>query len=110
MKILNPNEYKSQNPNAYLDDYLSYLEDAQKAAEETLQSAKSLLDDNSILEDIRTQAEEIFQMAMLVEEYMGQIVLKSIDTLSLEELQSYFNFDSENEQAYEQKEKLEEEK
>ncbi len=110
MKILNPNEYKSQNPNAYLDDYLSYLEDAQKAAEETLQSAKSLLDDNSILEDIRTQAEEIFQMAMLVEEYMGQIVLKSIDTLSLEELQSYFNFDSENEQADEQKEKLEEEK
>lgn len=110
MKILNPHEYKEQNPSAYLDDYLSYLETAQKEAEETLQNAKALLDDSSILNDIQKQAEEIFQMAMLVEEYMGQIVLKSVDTLSLEELQSYFNFDNENKQADERKAQLEEEK
>lgn len=110
MKILNPNEFKQQNPNAYLDDYLAYLENAQKEAEDTLENAKVLSLDKSIIENIQSQVEDIFQMAMIVEDYMGQIILKSIDTLSLEELQSYFDFEEENKQAEEKKSELENKK
>lgn len=109
MKILNPSEYKSQNPSAYLGDYLTYLEDAQKEAEKSLENAKDLLKDNSIIASIQKQAEEIFQMAMLVEEYMGHIILKSVDSLTLEELQSYFDFDEKNRLSEEDKKRLEEE-
>ncbi len=107
--ILNPSEYKRQNPEAYLDDYLTYLEEAQKEAETDLQYAKSWSLDDSILSDIQKKAEEIFQMAMIVEEYMGQIVLKSIDTLSLEELQAYFDFEKENKEADKKRVSLEQE-
>lgn len=110
MKILSPVEFKEQNPKAYLGDYITYLEKAQQEAEDTLANAKLLLSDKSIIESIQKQAEEIFQMAMIVEEYVGQIILKSVDTLSLEELQSYFNFEEENRIAEEQKLKLEEDK
>ncbi len=110
MKILSPREYKLEHPDAYLEDYLAYLEKEQNEAEETLKSAQKYKLDPSFIQSIEDQVEEIFKMVVLVEEYMAQVILKTVDTLTLEELQSYFNFDDDDKLSEEEKVSLEEER
>lgn len=110
MKILSPSEYKLKQPNAYLGDYLTYLESAQQELEETLANAKNFTLSTTVIDNIQKQAEEILRMSKLIEEYMGQIVLGAVDNLSLEELQSYFNFEELDKISIEKKANLTDEK
>ncbi len=93
MKILTPNNYKEKNENATLKDYVSYLETKQREIETSLSFAKSMLLSESAIENIKNQMKIILRMIENVEQYMGNIVLHSIDDLSLEELKSYFKDD-----------------
>lgn len=93
MKILTPNNYKEKNENATLKDYVSYLETKQREIEMALSFAKSMLLSESAIENIKNQMKIILRMIENVEQYMGNIVLHSIDDLSLEELKSYFKDD-----------------
>lgn len=110
MKILNLNEYKSQYPGAYLNDYLTYLENMQLGAEEAYQNAQSFPLNDATLSQIQNQIEDIFKIAVAIEEYMGRVVLNSLDALTLEELQTYFDFDEKRQKMADSRKKLEEEK
>lgn len=106
MKILSPIEYKERNKSAVIDDYIEYLESATKEVEEALSNAQNLQLDSLFVAAIKKRADEIIQMSIIVEEYMGQIVLKSLDTLTLKELQSYFDFDREAKEREDKKTNL----
>ena len=108
MKILTPNNYKEKNENATLKDYVSYLETKQREIETSLSFAKSMLLSESAIENIKNQMKIILRMIENVEQYMGNIVLHSIDDLSLEELKSYFKDDYKHllEQIEEVKQKI----
>ena len=103
MKILSPSEYKKQNKDAYLNDYVTYLEEKQQEIEIVMESAKFFALSESVLFDIEKQSEEIMNILIVIEKYTEQIILNSIDTLSLSELQSYFeslnDFDNRREKA-----------
>ena len=110
MKILSPSEYKKQNKDAYLNDYVTYLEEKQQEIEIVMESAKFFALSESVLFDIEKQSEEIMNILIVIEKYTEQIILNSIDTLSLSELQSYFeslnDFDNRREKANKKKARL----
>ena len=110
MKILSPSEYKKQNKDAYLNDYITYLEEKQQEIEIVMESAKFFALSESVLFDIEKQSEEIMNILIVIEKYTEQIILNSIDTLSLSELQSYFeslnDFDNRREKANKKKARL----
>ncbi len=110
MKILTAKEYKEKNPEAYLNDYINYLEEQQKEAETVLESAKSLALSEDVLKQIEAQSREITHILELIETRLGQIILNTVDHLSLEELQAYFDYSVEQKEQEEKKAELEAEK
>ena len=62
MKILSPSEYKKQNKDAYLNDYITYLEEKQQEIEIVMESAKFFALSESVLFDIEKQSEEIMNI------------------------------------------------
>lgn len=96
MKILTPSEFKEQNPNAYLGDYLAYLERMQTKTEEDLANAQKYSFDKDVIDSINNQAKEILKMTTIVQKHLEKAILDTIDTLTLIELQSYFIFDEED--------------
>jgi len=75
-----------------------------------MESAKFFALSESVLFDIEKQSEEIMNIFIVIEKYTEQIILNSIDTLSLSELQSYFeslnDFDNRREKANKKKARL----
>lgn len=90
MKILYPKEYIEENGQTSLREYMEYLELSQLEADDVLKSAVEFSLTDEVIQDINSQLKEIEYILALIEKYMYNIVLNSIDKMSLEELHSYF--------------------
>lgn len=105
-KILRPSEYQAQNPDAYLNDYISYLEELVNDTYEVLENAKALHLDDDIQKQIKNQAIELTKILNMITYHMHQLVLNSIDKLPKDELKLYFNYEQKRKDRQEERESL----
>lgn len=104
MSILSQNNYKELNPNASLEEYIDYLERSQRDLEEAMEIASSLDLDKGIVEDLQKKMDEIVNIATILIKNQDKIIINSIELLTIEELQEYFQ--SEKESLSKEKQKL----
>lgn len=90
MRALKPIEFIQNTGNHDLDAYITYLTDIKCKLEEAIVEAKDMGLEQSVTDELEFQLREILDILSLLEKYLYKIVLSSIDNLSMEELQSYF--------------------
>lgn len=81
MEILGPKEFKKKNKNCTYNDYLDYLENIKKE-----------LTDN-LTKDGTEKLQIVNKYLDIVKMYKKEIIYKTIDSLSLEELQGIYKYD-----------------
>ena len=81
MEILGPKEFKKKNKNCTYNDYLDYLENIKKE-----------LTDN-LTKDGTEKLQIVNKYLEIVKMYKKEIIYKTIDSLSLEELQGIYKYD-----------------
>ena len=92
MTILNPVEYKLENVNASLDDYIDYLKAIYWELEDNLLFVESL-ENYSIdsVNELQEQMEKIVKICLVIEDNYNRVIVESIKSLEIEDLLPYFN-------------------
>lgn len=94
MKILSPKEYKEQHQEAYLDEYITYLEEKQEEIEQVLENAKTFSLSDTVIKEIKMQSAEIAKITEMIEKDLKEILFRSIDKFSKFDLLKYFKSNS----------------
>lgn len=92
MTILNPVEYKLENVNASLDDYIDHLKAIYWELEDNLLFVESL-ENYSIdsVNELQEQMEKIVKICLVIEDNYNRVIVESIKSLEIEDLLPYFN-------------------
>jgi len=89
MKILKPQEYVESTNNYNLDSYVVYLSDIKTKLEEALNEAKEMQLEQSVVDNLENQLNDILDILNFLEKHLYKVVLASIENLTLEELKTY---------------------
>lgn len=92
MKLFNFKEFKENaaSNEVTLKDYLSYLESNKVEIKEAMDTARELGLDESVSSELADNLEFLDKLLEIIDGYKRDIIIQSIDNLSLEDLQSLY--------------------
>lgn len=90
MKILHPKEYKRQNPQSTLKDYIEYIQDLIKDIQTVLDGITDFSLQDDLISEFKNNLTEFFKIITAVHTYLHNSIIELIENMTLDELQSYF--------------------